>query len=278
MGNTQSDKIVAPFSIREGLEKILRQNTGPEALGEGLAHLDQISPNLPRCLLYQVMDFSLRAEFIEKTYPTPKPSFVGSPLIQPDDILAQAVGSTIHASRTPSLTHSQGEVFSGASKPAFSSISHNNKTERNSTLPQPDIFPSSLPETRFVNPRGTAAQFKKGMSTPSLDDEEDLFSTSPSGEYSSKIPEFNLSANSCRGSTASNSADSASKNKPPALPPHLEKVILNAAPLNDDGPGLTSEDSWLLPVPNHVVLNHLYACSIRDGVMAVAGTTRYRNK
>jgi hypothetical protein len=59
--------------------------------------------------------------------------------------------------------------------------------------------------------------------------------------------------------------------QPPNLPPHLERVILNSSIVS-------KEDTSVLPVPNHVVLNHLYACSIRDGVMAVAGTTRYRKK
>jgi len=34
----------------------------------------------------------------------------------------------------------------------------------------------------------------------------------------------------------------------------------------------------VLPVPNHVVLNHLYTLSIRDGVMALGTTSRYRKK
>ena len=59
--------------------------------------------------------------------------------------------------------------------------------------------------------------------------------------------------------------------RPPLLPPHLERVILNSSSVSKD-------DNSGLPVPHHVVLNHLYACSIRDGVMAVASTTRYRKK
>ncbi|CAF4973419.1 unnamed protein product, partial [Rotaria sp. Silwood1] len=34
----------------------------------------------------------------------------------------------------------------------------------------------------------------------------------------------------------------------------------------------------LLPEPNHVMLKHLYALSIRDGVMVLSTTTRYRHK
>ncbi|KAJ3370540.1 hypothetical protein GGF31_004132 [Allomyces arbusculus] len=55
---------------------------------------------------------------------------------------------------------------------------------------------------------------------------------------------------------------------PPTLPVHLTKVVLNQARPEEEA----------VPVPPHVVLNHLYACSIRDGVMAVAITSRYRKK
>ncbi|ORX61424.1 AMPKBI-domain-containing protein [Hesseltinella vesiculosa] len=57
----------------------------------------------------------------------------------------------------------------------------------------------------------------------------------------------------------------------PALPPHLEKVMMNASTVSE-------EDNSVLPVPNHVTLNHLYACSIKDQVMALATTSRYRKK
>lgn len=59
---------------------------------------------------------------------------------------------------------------------------------------------------------------------------------------------------------------------PPGLPPHLTKVLLNTH-LNCE------TDYSLLPAPvNHVLLNHLYALSIRDGVMALATTSRYEEK
>ncbi|TCD60197.1 hypothetical protein EIP91_010593 [Steccherinum ochraceum] len=44
-----------------------------------------------------------------------------------------------------------------------------------------------------------------------------------------------------------------------------------------DGPGL-ADDASVLPVPNHVVLHHLSTSAIRNGVLAVANTTRYRKK
>ena len=44
-----------------------------------------------------------------------------------------------------------------------------------------------------------------------------------------------------------------------------------------DGPGV-ADDASVLPVPNHVVLHHLSTSAIRNGVLAVANTTRYRKK
>ncbi|TNN67827.1 5'-AMP-activated protein kinase subunit beta-2 [Liparis tanakae] len=48
---------------------------------------------------------------------------------------------------------------------------------------------------------------------------------------------------------------------PPILPPHLLQC-----------------DPALLPEPNHVMLNHLYALSIKDGVMVLSATHRYKKK
>ncbi|EDW57272.1 5'-AMP-activated protein kinase subunit beta-1 [Drosophila virilis] len=58
---------------------------------------------------------------------------------------------------------------------------------------------------------------------------------------------------------------------PPVLPPHLLQVILNK-----DTP--LSCEPTLLPEPNHVMLNHLYALSIKDGVMVLSATHRYCKK
>jgi len=44
-----------------------------------------------------------------------------------------------------------------------------------------------------------------------------------------------------------------------------------------DGTG-SSDDASVLPVPSHVVLHHLSTSAIRNGVLAVANTTRYRTK
>ncbi|PIA19287.1 AMPKBI-domain-containing protein [Coemansia reversa NRRL 1564] len=87
-------------------------------------------------------------------------------------------------------------------------------------------------------------------------------SNSPPGEYGIAIPDLDKIARE-----SSNSR----RNEPPLLPPHLNQVLLNSLEIRHDDPNV-------LPVPNHVVLNHLYACSIKNNVMAVSSTSRYRGK
>tara|TARA_A100001015_G_scaffold307656_1_gene403926 strand:- start:3516 stop:4292 length:777 start_codon:yes stop_codon:yes gene_type:complete len=58
--------------------------------------------------------------------------------------------------------------------------------------------------------------------------------------------------------------------EPPALPPHLRLIILNKAP--------PSPDPLALPSPQHVSLNHLYCTAIKDGMMVLGVTQRYRSK
>lgn len=58
--------------------------------------------------------------------------------------------------------------------------------------------------------------------------------------------------------------------EPPALPPHLRHIILNR-----EAP---TADPLTLPVPSHVTLNHLYCTAIKDGMMVLGATQRYREK
>nr|AER10554.1 AMP-activated protein kinase beta subunit [Echinococcus multilocularis] len=59
--------------------------------------------------------------------------------------------------------------------------------------------------------------------------------------------------------------------KPPLLPPQLLQVILNRDTNAQCDPNL-------LPQPNHVMLNHMYALSIKDGVIVLSAISRYRQK
>jgi 5'-AMP-activated protein kinase regulatory beta subunit len=58
---------------------------------------------------------------------------------------------------------------------------------------------------------------------------------------------------------------------PPSLPPQLLQVVLNK-----DTP--QCHDPNILPEPHHVMINHLYALSIKDGVMVLSSSFRYRKK
>ncbi|KAK6199487.1 5'-AMP-activated protein kinase beta subunit, interation domain-containing protein [Scheffersomyces amazonensis] len=60
---------------------------------------------------------------------------------------------------------------------------------------------------------------------------------------------------------------------PPQLPPHLENVILNNYNSLD-----RDNNGGALPIPNHVVLNHLTTTSIKNHTLAVASIVRYKRK
>jgi 5'-AMP-activated protein kinase regulatory beta subunit len=77
---------------------------------------------------------------------------------------------------------------------------------------------------------------------------------SPPGSYDQLIPQR-----------------SATTGLPPHLPPLLQQTILNQEPPAADQPRT-------LPDPNHVSLNHLYALSIKDGVLVMGATNRYKDK
>ncbi|OWZ02518.1 5'-AMP-activated protein kinase, beta subunit [Phytophthora megakarya] len=63
--------------------------------------------------------------------------------------------------------------------------------------------------------------------------------------------------------------------EPPPLPPHLRHIILNKALAAHY---LEQVDGRLLPVPQHVALNHLYCTAIKDGMMVLGITNRYKQK
>ncbi|XP_075262267.1 5'-AMP-activated protein kinase subunit beta-2-like [Convolutriloba macropyga] len=89
-------------------------------------------------------------------------------------------------------------------------------------------------------------------------DNKDQLSSSPPGEYGQNIPSRHV-------------FDLGIPNAPPSLPPQLLQVILNK------DISVQCEPS-LLPEPNHVMLNHLYALSIKDGVMVLSATHRFQHK
>jgi hypothetical protein len=95
----------------------------------------------------------------------------------------------------------------------------------------------------------------------------------PPESYRSQIPQYLLDYDQAEDSPAYHNALGAIDKlaTPPALPGFLAKPILNAATLMKD-------DNSVLNMPNHTVLNHLATSSIKNNVLAVSATTRYRSK
>ncbi len=87
--------------------------------------------------------------------------------------------------------------------------------------------------------------------------------SSPPGEYSQDIREPPPNPRNAKRKNP---------NDPPMLPPHLLRALLNTAPNN--------ANPLLLPLPHHVMLNHLYINKSRekDGIYIHGVTCRYRTK
>ncbi|KAJ4353155.1 galactose metabolism- protein [Ascochyta clinopodiicola] len=95
----------------------------------------------------------------------------------------------------------------------------------------------------------------------------------PTKRYHSKIPAYLLDLDAPEESSRFARANAAAGNlpTPPSLPMFLSKSILNGTtPMKDD--------SSVLIMPNHTVLNHLATSSIKDNILATSATTRYKQK
>jgi len=97
----------------------------------------------------------------------------------------------------------------------------------------------------------------------------------PTATYTKQIPQFLLDLDTYnnpnderfqRSSRVINTLP-----QPPSLPLFLGKSILNGNTPHKD-------DASVLIMPNHTVLNHLATSSIKNGVLATSGTTRYKRK
>ncbi|KAK0651778.1 carbohydrate-binding module family 48 protein [Cercophora newfieldiana] len=95
----------------------------------------------------------------------------------------------------------------------------------------------------------------------------------PPNIFHHKIPKYLLDFDQPEDTPPYHSAISAIDKlpNPPTLPGFLGKPILNAATLIKD-------DNSVLNMPNHTVLNHLATSSIKNNILAVSATTRYKSK
>ncbi|ORX97946.1 5'-AMP-activated protein kinase beta subunit, interation domain-domain-containing protein, partial [Clohesyomyces aquaticus] len=92
-------------------------------------------------------------------------------------------------------------------------------------------------------------------------------------KYHSNIPRYLLDLDAPDNSSRLARANAVANNlpTPPSLPMFLSKSILNGTtPMKDD--------SSVLIMPNHTVLNHLATSSIKDNILATSATTRYKQK
>ena len=95
----------------------------------------------------------------------------------------------------------------------------------------------------------------------------------PERVYHTEIPKFLLDLDTPEDSLRRQRAEAVVETQPwpPSLPMMLNRSILNGnLPIKDD--------SSVLHMPNHTVLNHLTTSSIKHGTLATAATTRYKHK
>ncbi|KAJ3551403.1 hypothetical protein NPX13_g11372 [Xylaria arbuscula] len=95
----------------------------------------------------------------------------------------------------------------------------------------------------------------------------------PVEEFSGKLPQYLEDFDQPEESRQYRASAAAMEKLPfpPALPGFLSKPIMNNTTLIKD-------DNSVLNMPNHTVLNHLATCSIRNNVLALSATTRYKDK
>eukprot|EP01114_Cavostelium_apophysatum_P017488 TRINITY_DN5208_c0_g1_i1.p1 TRINITY_DN5208_c0_g1~~TRINITY_DN5208_c0_g1_i1.p1 ORF type:complete len:341 (+),score=69.27 TRINITY_DN5208_c0_g1_i1:151-1173(+) len=94
-------------------------------------------------------------------------------------------------------------------------------------------------------------------------------SSSPPGSYGQQIP---VLMEMPPVSTAANAGSTNPSQDPPLLPPHLLRALLNTTPPS-------AQDPTLLPLPHHVMLNHLYSLPRKEDKAMILGITqRYKTK
>ncbi|KAK5656148.1 hypothetical protein OQA88_4908 [Cercophora sp. LCS_1] len=139
----------------------------------------------------------------------------------------------------------------------------------------PDDAPPEQPE---MAGKSAAKGGEQAEPAPTKEEEEEdkkpKFRESPHPSlFSQKIPKYLLDFDQQEETPSYHNAIAATDKlpNPPALPGFLGKPILNAATLIKD-------DNSVLNMPNHTVLNHLATSSIKNNVLALSATTRYKSK
>lgn len=139
-----------------------------------------------------------------------------------------------------------------------------------STLEDVGLKGEAVPSATAPNPMSDSAQQKK----PAKGSDETVADV-PRPKYTNKIPQFLLDLDNYSHPDDENFQRAqrvvGTLPPPPSLPMFLSKSILNGNTPHKD-------DASVLIMPNHTVLNHLATSSIKSGVLATSGTTRYKRK
>ena len=180
------------------------------------------------------------------------------------------------ASEQPVATDVKGNLTNCMEVKRFSNIvermgenSSSNILERSSP---PGSYNQKIPEYLY-----------KFLTEEEIRQEKKDESTSLSSSINLKSPESSEDSKDSKDSDSSSTNSNNSNNskeeeerqrvkfkKPPSLPPHLLRSLLNTSSPNED----PSE----LPLPHSVMLNHLYCRQTSDDHQIFGTTTRYREK
>lgn len=148
-----------------------------------------------------------------------------------------------------------------------------NNQQASDTAAKPADAPAVTQEQSAAKPPQNPPSPQVPVVKPATADIPDTKLPEPEKRYHSKIPQYLLDLDAPEESSRFARANAATSNlpTPPSLPMFLSKSILNGTtPMKDD--------SSVLIMPNHTVLNHLATSSIKDNVLATSATTRYKQK
>lgn len=188
----------------------------------------------------------------------------------------QDPSATIPASAGPTTQATQGSDYGNqqadeSMEPIHRVLSHTNYENIDSKT-QDQAYPDDAPRAKLT--RATTAE-KVADYDMSNDDEllngggyerfQEELPADPVYKFTSEIPTVFTDPEAMEQFVSSDFVT------PPQLPPHLESVILNSNSNEKD-------NNSVLPIPNHVVLNHLATTSIKHNVLAVASISRYSRK
>lgn len=133
----------------------------------------------------------------------------------------------------------------------------------------------SAPTDSVGAPTSQDSQQQDQANAPSVEEKGQVAreNVEPKHLFAHKIPKYLIDLDQPEDSPIYHNAVLATEKlpNPPGLPGFLGKPILNAATLIKD-------DNSVLNMPNHTVLNHLATSSIKNNVLAVSATTRYKSK